>query len=135
MPDDAADDRDDADRRGGAEGTDGGADETRPDGESEYGYLVRDRVPDLLDQQGLDPETHVADDAEFRDRLAEKLVAEARKYEAKRDPEALADVLAVVGAICRQTDVDREELEQLGREAAMERGTFEQRYVLDRVRE
>ncbi|MFC6726552.1 hypothetical protein ACFQE1_19725 [Halobium palmae] len=102
---------------------------------TEYDKLVRDEIPDVIRESGAEPETHVADDAEFRHRLAEKLVEEAREYAASNDPEELADVLAVVGAICRATDVDREDLEQLGREKAMERGTFDRQIVLERVRE
>jgi predicted house-cleaning noncanonical NTP pyrophosphatase (MazG superfamily) len=111
---------------------------TRPnaeDGETiEFDKLVRDNVPDLIRESGDDPETHVADDSEYRHRLREKLVEEAVEFRESGDPEELADVFAVVGAICRADDIDREELEQLGREKTRERGAFEDRLVLERVR-
>lgn len=102
---------------------------------TEYDKLVRDAVPEIVRETGAEPETHVADDAEFRHRLGEKLVEEAREYAESDDPEELADVLAVVGAICRAADVDREELERIGREKAQERGTFDRQIVLERIRE
>ncbi|MFC4357446.1 hypothetical protein ACFO0N_05715 [Halobium salinum] len=111
------------------------ADPTVGERTTEYDKLVRDHVPEIVRETGAEPETHVADDAEFQHRLGEKLVEEAREYAESRDPEELADVLAVVGAICRASDVDREELQEIGREKARERGTFAEQLVLERVRE
>jgi predicted house-cleaning noncanonical NTP pyrophosphatase (MazG superfamily) len=122
---------------GGREEAESAHDETEstPERTTEYDKLVRDAIPDIIRESGAEPETHVADDAEFRHRLGAKLVEEANEYAASREPEELADVLAVVGAICRSSDVDREELERIGREKARERGTFSEQLVLERVRE
>ena len=119
----------------GGTGDDAGDSDDGDGGTTEYDTLVRDRIPEIVRETGAEPETHVADDAEFRHRLGEKLVEEAREYAESDDPEELADVLAVVGAICRARGIDREELEEIGREKAMERGTFSERIVLKRVRE
>lgn len=100
----------------------------------EFDKLVRDDVPELIRQSGDTPETHVADESEYRHRLREKLVEEATEFGETGETEELADVLAVVGAICRTDDIDREELEQLGQEKTHERGGFADRIVLERVR-
>ncbi|EJN58759.1 nucleoside triphosphate pyrophosphohydrolase [Halogranum rubrum] len=100
----------------------------------EFDKLVRDNVPELIRQSGDTPETHVADDSEYRQRLREKLIEEATEFRETGATEELADVLAVVGAICRTDDIDREEVERLGREKTHERGGFEERIVLERVR-
>lgn len=101
----------------------------------EYGGLVRDRIPELIRERGRTPETHVADDAEFVHLLGEKLVEEAEEYEESGDVEDLADVLAVVGVVCGAKGIDRDELERVGRERTEELGAFDERTVLDRVRE
>nr|WP_089821023.1 nucleoside triphosphate pyrophosphohydrolase [Halogranum amylolyticum] len=100
----------------------------------EFDKLVRDRIPDLVRESGDRPETHVADDSEYRRRLREKLVEEATEFRESGDAEELADVLTVVGTLCRVEGIDREEVERLGREKTQERGGFEERIVLERVR-
>lgn len=101
----------------------------------EYGGLVRDRIPEQIREGGRTPETHVADDGEFAHLLGEKLIEEAEEYAENGEVEDLADVLAVVGAICGVTGVDRDELERVGQERARELGAFDRRTVLERVRE
>lgn len=100
----------------------------------EFDKLVRDHIPELIRESGDHPEVHVADDSEYRRRLGEKLVEEATEFHESGDTDELADVLAVVGAICRADDVERAELEERGREKTRERGGFEERVVLERVR-
>ncbi len=119
--------------------TDGGESDSSVDGESDssievYDKLVRDRIPEVIRENGDVPETHVADGAAFRRRLAEKLVEESVEFNESGDVEELADVLAVVNALCDVSGVDRTELERIERRKADERGGFEERIVLDRVR-
>lgn len=108
----------------------------RDGGETEeYGGLVRDRIPELIRERGRTPETHVADGAEFAHLLGEKLVEEAEEYAEDGDVEDLADVLAVVGVVCGAKGIDRDELERVGQERMEELGAFDERIVLERVRE
>ena len=39
----------------------------------EYDKLVRDKIPEIIRETGERPIVHVADDAEYADRLADKL--------------------------------------------------------------
>lgn len=102
---------------------------------TEYDKLVRDRIPELVEESGETPETHVADDAEYERRLREKLVEEATEFGEDGDIEELADVAEVVRAIREFRGVDRDELVDLRDEKAAERGGFEDRIVLDAVEE
>lgn len=99
----------------------------------EYDKLVRDRVPAVIRDDGERPVTHVAGDEEYERRLAEKLVEEAREYRESQDTGELADVLAVVEALCEYRGIDADRLDALRLEKAEERGRFEQRIVLERV--
>ena len=95
--------------------------------------LVRDEIPRIARENGDDPEVHVADGAEYEQRLREKLVEEAEEFAESGDPEELADVLEVVRAIREHRDLDREELERLRAEKADERGGFAEGCVLESV--
>lgn len=100
----------------------------------EYDKLVRDDIPEVVRENDEVPETHVADDAEYARRLREKLVEEAEEFAESGDREELADVVAVVDAVCEHEGVDWEELERRADEKASERGGFGERVVLERVR-
>ena len=95
--------------------------------------LVRDRIPEIARENGDEPAVHVADDAEYERRLREKLVEEAGEFAEDGDLDELADVLAVVAAVCEHRGVDREAVERRREAKADERGRFAGRYVLDAV--
>lgn len=99
----------------------------------EYDKLVRDRIPEIAAADGDTPITHVADDAEYEDRLAAKLREEAAEYADDRDREELADVLAVIHAILEHEGASLEDLEEHRREKRARRGGFADRIVLERV--
>ncbi|TYL39693.1 hypothetical protein CV102_05245 [Natronococcus pandeyae] len=100
---------------------------------TEYDKLVRDRIPELIEAENERPITHIADDEEYADRLAAKLLEEAREFDESRELEELADVLEVVDAILEAQDRSRESIERQRREKRAERGGFEERLVLERV--
>lgn len=101
----------------------------------EYDKLVRDEIPAIIEADGERPVTHVADEAEFADRLAAKLAEETAEYRERRDPRELADVLEVVHALRELNGLSAEELEELRSEKAERRGRFDDRIVLERVEE
>ncbi|SFR50297.1 MULTISPECIES: nucleoside triphosphate pyrophosphohydrolase [Halorubrum] len=101
----------------------------------EYDKLVRDEIPGIIEADGERPRTHVADEDEFADRLAEKLAEETAEYRESRDPEELADVLEVVHALRELDGLTAEQLEELRSEKAERRGRFDDRIVLERVTE
>lgn len=100
---------------------------------TEYDKLVRDEIPAIIERDGETPVVHVADDAEYRRRLLEKLDEEVAEYRESGEHEELADVLEVVHAIREHEGISAERLERLRREKAEARGRFEDRIVLERV--
>ncbi|WP_254766273.1 nucleoside triphosphate pyrophosphohydrolase [Salinilacihabitans rarus] len=100
---------------------------------TEYGKLVRDRIPEIVREDGERPVTSVAEGDEYADRLAAKLVEEAVEFDESRDVEELADVLAVVRAILDHEGRSIERVEELRREKRAERGGFGEGIVLERV--
>ena len=101
----------------------------------EYDKLVRDRIPEVVREDGETPVVHEAGGEEYRDRLAAKLVEEAEEYAESRSAEELADVVEVLDAIQTATGVEDGELSRLRAEKASERGRFEDGVVLERVEE
>jgi predicted house-cleaning noncanonical NTP pyrophosphatase (MazG superfamily) len=98
-----------------------------------YDKLVRDRIPEIIEAEDERPITHVADNEEYADRLAAKLLEEATEFEESRALEELADVLEVVDAILEARNRSREAVERERREKRAERGGFDDRLVLERV--
>ncbi|MFF3691071.1 nucleoside triphosphate pyrophosphohydrolase [Streptomyces sp. NPDC002187] len=68
---------------------------------SRHGKLVRDRIPQIIREDGAEPVTYTAGREEYRGRLRDKLGEEVAEFlEADEDsaPEELADVLEVARA-------------------------------------
>jgi predicted house-cleaning noncanonical NTP pyrophosphatase (MazG superfamily) len=94
------------------------------------GKLVRDKIPQIIRSQGLEPATYRASAEEYATRLRDKLREEVEEFIASGDdPEELADVLEVLHAIAHQAGIDPEQLEQLRAAKAEERGGFHERVI------
>lgn len=129
--------------------TDEGADDGAADGAGhgtagddvrEYDKLVRDDIPRIVSENGEVPVAHVVDGDEYRRRLCEKLLEEAREVrdepvDGDVDPGELADVLAVVHALADAAGVSMAEVDRLRREKRDVRGGFDDGVVLERVRD
>ena len=96
-----------------------------------YHKLVRDKVPDYIRGKGETPVTHIADDAEYGEKLKEKLVEEVEEFKRDESPEELADILEVLDAIVEHKGFDRKEIEKVKEAKAQQRGRFKDRIILD----
>lgn len=94
------------------------------------GKLVRDKIPQIIRDRGLEPVTYVADPGEYATRLRDKLAEEVAEFLASdSDPEELADVLEVVYALAGLASTDPQQLEKLRAAKAEERGGFADRII------
>ncbi|MFH8894390.1 nucleoside triphosphate pyrophosphohydrolase [Streptomyces sp. NPDC017949] len=97
-----------------------------------YGKLVRDRIPQIIRADGVEPEVYVADPVEYRQRLREKLEEEVAEYMEADEidaPEELADILEVAFALAADLGVDPAQLERIRVSKAEQRGGFAERIV------
>lgn len=101
--------------------------------ERTYNKLVRDRVPEILQRQGLHPLTRHLDEKEYMHALHEKLKEEMREYMAGRNMEELADVVEVIDAILQARGLSMEMLDNLRKMKAQSNGAFRERVFLERV--
>ncbi|MFB6478951.1 nucleoside triphosphate pyrophosphohydrolase [Streptomyces virginiae] len=96
------------------------------------GKLVRDRIPEIIREDGLEPQVYVAETAEYRARLHAKLseeVLEVQEADATTAPEELADLLEVVYALAADYGIDHQQLEKIRQDKANQRGGFADRIV------
>ncbi|HEY9295691.1 MAG TPA: nucleoside triphosphate pyrophosphohydrolase [Phormidium sp.] len=99
----------------------------------EYHKLVRDKIPEIIQQSGSKCETLILAESEYRQALRHKVVEEAQEI-AVADEEnlvtELADIYEVIDAIIEIYGINRELIiaEQIRRR--QERGGFQKRIKL-----
>ena len=100
-----------------------------------YHKLVRDRIIERIKHEGKAVTSHTADDAEYWQKLKEKLREEVDEFIDSEQPEELADILEVIDAIIAHKHVDMTAIQQLKEAKRNERGAFAQKHILDEVTE
>lgn len=98
-----------------------------------YNKLVRDRIPEIIEEDGKICKTKILSDEEYIASLEAKLNEEVAEYQADKNLEEMADVLEVLHAICIARGYSLEELEALRRKKANERGGFADKIFLEYV--
>ncbi len=96
-----------------------------------YNKLVRDNIPDYIKSKEDHVTFHVADDAEYWNKLKEKLAEEVQEFSESESIEELADILEVVEAIEEYKKFDPNEVHTIKENKASERGKFKKRIILD----
>jgi len=91
------------------------------------GKLVRDRIPQIIEDSGKMPETCVVKGEDFVEALKRKLdeeVQELRSASISALAEEIADTLEVLLAIAERHGLHWEDIERLAGEKRVERGGF-----------
>lgn len=91
--------------------------------------LIRDKVPGLYGRRSDDPAYRVADTSEMFDLLIAKLHEETDELAASRDPEELADILEVAGALANAIGSTQASVDEVRRAKVDRAGAFDQRIV------
>lgn len=93
--------------------------------------LIRDRLPQIMRDQGLGVFEHRLGDAAFDQALRAKLAEEAAEVAAAKDPEELAwelaDLTEVIHALAQLHGLTPQEIERRRQAKRAERGGFEGR--------
>jgi len=100
-----------------------------------YGKLVRDKIIDIIKDNGEIPKYHKLSDEEFLNELHKKLLEEANEFIEADDPEELADLLEVVYAIAKHKNIDMKQVEDIRLKKSEKRGGFENKIYLEGVEE
>ncbi|HJX05191.1 MAG TPA: nucleoside triphosphate pyrophosphohydrolase, partial [Candidatus Nanoarchaeia archaeon] len=99
-----------------------------------YNKLVRDKIPEIIEQRGKVPVIHAASDEEYWGKLKEKLNEEVGEFQKNSSEEELADILEVVCAIADFKKIDKEKLELLRKKKSEERGGFKKKIILEETK-
>ena len=98
-----------------------------------HNKLVRDKIPEIIENAGKTSVTHILSDDEYLSELDKKLNEECAEYQADKSIEELAEMLEVMYAIAEARGWSLSELEAVRREKAEKRGGFKEKIYLEYV--
>lgn len=98
-----------------------------------YKKLVRDKIPDIINQKGDTAIFRTLSDEEFDSCLKQKLCEESCEFLTDSTIEELVDIYEVFLAILEHTGISFDLLEQVRYKKFLERGGFFQKIYLDSV--
>ncbi|MGN0350124.1 MAG: nucleoside triphosphate pyrophosphohydrolase [Roseburia sp.] len=91
------------------------------------GKLVRDKIPQIIIDDGKKPIIEILSDKDYLIELDKKLNEEVAEYQADKSIEEMADVLEVLFAICEARGHSVDELMQVRDSKRMKCGGFADR--------
>ena len=101
-----------------------------------YDKLVRDKVPEIIEETGDTPITSILGESEYRRELYRKLQEECNEvFEATSREQLieLADVLEVLKAIANLEDKQMSDVIEKAQEKKLTRGGFQKRIFLEKT--
>ena len=96
----------------------------------EYHKLVRDKIPQIIEQCGEKPNIRILQEEEYLRLLEAKLDEEVGEYHRDKNAEELADILEVVFALADSIGCTREALMEVYQKKHDARGGFSERIFL-----
>ena len=88
------------------------------------GKLVRDRIPEIIRNDGKKPIIEILSNEDYLKELDKKLNEEVAEYQADKSIEEMADILEVLYAVCEARGHSVEELLQVKESKREKRGGF-----------
>lgn len=98
-----------------------------------YNKLVRDRIPEIIEEAGKVPATRVLSDNEYVIKLTEKLQEELNEYKEFHEIEELADLQEVIDSILFHKNISKSEFYKIVNKKRDKRGSFKDRILLTSV--
>lgn len=98
-----------------------------------YNKLVRDRIPEIIENSNKTPHTRILDSNEYLTELDRKLDKECAEFHKDKNIEELADIMEVVYALASAIGSSPSELERVCKKKADKRGRFKQKIFLEKV--
>ena len=95
-----------------------------------YNKVIRDKIPEIIEESGSTCEWQVLGDEEFLPYLELKLHEELEEYDQSKSIMELVDVIEVIYRIAGIRKVSRKELERMRLDKLNERGGFERNLFL-----
>ena len=89
-----------------------------------YNKVVRDKIPEIIEESGKKFNLKQLDDVSFLAEIEKKLSEEVNEYTESKDIEELADLLEVIYRISELKGVSSDELDKIRKDKAEKRGKF-----------
>lgn len=99
----------------------------------EYDKLIRDKIPQIIKDQGKREVIEVLDAVNYKRYLDLKLDEELKEYFEADNVEELADLVEVIYAILDYKGVSPENFEKIRTSKVQKRGAFKKRLLLKKV--
>ncbi|WP_400207674.1 phosphoribosyl-ATP pyrophosphohydrolase [Candidatus Methanomassiliicoccus intestinalis] len=93
--------------------------------------LVRDKIPQIVAEQGKLFNFYTADVEEINELLLQKLSEESEEFKEARNTEELADILEVIFALANELNCSEEELLKIRKMKKETNGGFSKRIVME----
>lgn len=100
-----------------------------------YDKLVRDNIPNILQDKGKDFKFHIADEDEYGTKLYEKLQEEVSELLSYPCVDELADVYEVLAEIADRLGYTPQDIADARIKKNHARGAFKMKYILESVSE
>ena len=98
-----------------------------------YNKLVRDRIPEIIENDGKTCRIEILTDEEYIKKVDAKLDEELAEYHRDQNIEELADLMEVIYAAAIARGYSVEELEAARQEKVQKRGAFAKKILLKEV--
>ena len=98
-----------------------------------YNKLVRDKIPEIIQDEGRVPKYHQLCVETYYKLLLEKLREEVEEFISSDNVEEIADILEVVHCILKVRGCSFQEIEKVREIKNHERGSFKDRIILESV--
>ena len=97
-----------------------------------YNKLVRDKIPEIMIQNGAVPVIKILDEDTYITELNKKLMEEVQEYLIDGNVEELADIEEVLLAILQYKNISKEEFLKIREDKVNKRGAFNKRIFLEK---
>ena len=98
-----------------------------------YNKLVRDKIPEIINNDNRKAITRILDNKEYFNELNKKLQEEVKEYLEDNNVEELADIVEVIYGILNAKDISIKEFENIRNWKVKKRGAFQEKIFLEKV--
>lgn len=98
-----------------------------------YNKLVRDRIPEIIKNDGNEPVTRIMEKDEYKQSLFKKLFEEINEFTEDESIEELCDVLEVIDALKKVLCYSDEEISKIKDKKQSTNGAFNDMIFLEKV--
>ena len=98
-----------------------------------YNKLVRDRIPEIIENEGKSCKTEILSDEEYLKMVDAKLDEELAEYHKDQNIEEIADLMEVIYAAAEARGYTVEQIEEVRIKKREKRGGFKEKIFLKEV--